>query len=121
MHLVSGRGRTNWKAAEFANHQTELEECHGLRRNKSSFGRPDREEFLPTAAMVGQPRMRMSLRKLLRRCLHFDFGDGIRRSDQSVRATGPNCLPSAGSACRIDRHVVFFKARREWLLVVADA
>jgi hypothetical protein len=63
----------------------------------------------------------MSLRKLLQRCLRFDFADGIRPSDQSVRVAGPNCIPAAGPASRIDGHVVFFKARREWLLVVADA
>src|SRR2546430_2130902 len=118
---MSGCGRTSSKPVKFANHQTESEECHGLRRNKSSSGRPDCEELLSTGAMVGRSRMPVSLRKLLQRCLRFGFGDAIRPSDQSVRVTGPNCLPASGPTPRIDGHVVFFEARREWLLVVADA
>src|SRR5690349_20989384 len=107
MPLMNGRGRTNWKAVKFANHQTESEECHGLRRNKSSSGRP--EELLSISAMVGRLRMPVSLRKLLQRCLRFGFADAIRPSDQSVRVTGPNCLPASGPTYGIDHHVVFFK------------
>jgi len=106
---------------KFADHQTESEECHGLQRGKSSSGRPDREELPSAAAMARQQRMPMLLRKLLQRCLRFDFADGIRPSDQSVRVAGPNRIPSAGPASGIDGHVVFFKACREWLLVVTDA
>jgi hypothetical protein len=52
MHLVSGEeepieGREAAKS-------NRIEECDS---RKKSFGRPDREEFLPTVAMVGQPRM----------------------------------------------------------------
>src|SRR5216683_1930109 len=98
MRLTSGSGRTNWRPVKFANHQTKSEECHGLQRNKSSSGRPDREELLSTAAIVGQRRMSVSLREHLQRCLYFDFADGIRASHQSSRVTGPNCLPAAGLA-----------------------
>ena len=111
MPSKDGERQRQLEAGKLRQQSKRIGGMHGFQRNKRPFGRPDCTEFLSTAAMVGQPGMSMSLRKLLQRCLRSDFANDFQPSDQSVRVAGPDCLSAAGSARGIERHVVFFQAR----------